>query len=75
MKIIEVFNTPATIEGASVQVRPGVWQGAKPELIEPMNVKEWWYHTVRKKHISYGQPYCVICGKKEKRRPLNGKMS
>lgn len=40
------------------------WVNARPELLSP-NLKEWFMHAILRKHISFGQPYCVICGKAE----------
>lgn len=40
------------------------WVAAKPELLQP-NLKERFIHSVLRKHFSFGQPYCVVCGKEE----------
>lgn len=37
------------------------WEPAKPELYTP-NLKEWFVHNILRKHFSFGQPYCVVCG-------------
>lgn len=41
-----------------------VWVQARPELLQP-NIKEWFLHNILRKHFSFGQPFCVVCGKKE----------
>lgn len=51
------------------------WEPAKPELMYAefslSGLKEWFVHTVLKKHFSYGQPYCVMCGYGKKDNPTN----
>lgn len=37
------------------------WEPAKPELLYP-NLKELFIHKILRKHFSFGQPYCVMCG-------------
>jgi len=37
------------------------WKPSKPEL-HSCNLKEWFIHAVLRKHFSFGQPYCVVCG-------------
>ena len=46
---------------ASLNVKTGEWEPAKPELYS-CNVKEWFIHNVLGKHFTFGQPYCVVCG-------------
>lgn len=37
------------------------WVETRPELLQP-NLKEWFIHTFLRKHFSFGQPFCVVCG-------------
>ena len=37
------------------------WEPAKPELYN-CNIKEWFIHYILRKHFTFGQPYCVVCG-------------
>lgn len=46
----------ATLDTSTMQ-----WKPAKPELLPP-SIKEWFVHNVMRKHFTYGQPYCVMCG-------------
>lgn len=48
-------------ESATLNLSTGQWEPAKPELLSP-NLKEWFSHNILRKHFSYGQPYCVMCG-------------
>lgn len=41
------------------------WEPARPELLHP-NLKEWFVHNILRKHFTYGQPYCVVCGYAQK---------
>lgn len=34
---------------------------AKPMLYSP-DLKEWIIHNIFRKHFTFGQPYCVVCG-------------
>lgn len=40
------------------------WEAAKPMLLFP-NLRERFIHW-RGNHFTFGQPYCVVCGKEEK---------
>ena len=40
------------------------WEPAKPELYS-CNLKEWIIHNIFRKHFTFGQPYCVVCGYSE----------
>lgn len=40
----------------------GKWEKARPVLYTP-NLKEWFIHYILGKHFTFGQPYCVVCGK------------
>lgn len=46
---------------AVLDTKTGQWMPARPELC-PMNLKEWFIHTILGKHFTFGQPYCVACG-------------
>lgn len=37
------------------------FEPARPELYY-CNLKEWFIHTILRKHFTFGQPYCVVCG-------------
>lgn len=53
---IYTSSDTATLDTSTMQ-----WKPATPELY-PCNLKEWFIHTVLRKHFSFGQPYCVVCG-------------
>lgn len=59
---IKVIEEEYTSPDTAVCV-DGKWMPAKPELLSP-NIIESFNHW-RGKHLSFGQPYCVICGKKQ----------
>lgn len=40
------------------------WHPVAPELLSP-NLKEWFIHYVLRKHFTFGQPFCVVCGREE----------
>lgn len=40
------------------------WVYARPELLKP-DIKEWFIHYILRKHFSYGQPFCIVCGRAE----------
>lgn len=71
MKYIKVTNklyrSPDSREletryiGGSVET---MWVNARPTLLSP-NLKEWFIHKILQKHFTFGQPYCVVCGKEE----------
>lgn len=46
----------------AVDMGNGNWQRARPELLSP-NLAEWFRHTILRQHFSWGQPYCIVCGK------------
>lgn len=49
---------------ATLDTKTMRWLPAYPELLSP-NLKEWFVHTILRKHFTYGQPYCVMCGYSE----------
>lgn len=53
---IYTFGDTATLDTSTMQ-----WKPATPELYS-CNLKEWFIHAVLRKHFSFGQPYCVVCG-------------
>ncbi len=63
-KIYRIPNT-AVLEtnyiGGHIDSR---WVKARPELLET-NLKERFIHSVLRKHFTFGQPYCVVCGREE----------
>lgn len=68
MKIIKVTNRMYKDNNVAYQVGGEfgyTWEKAKPELLEP-NLIEKIRHNIFRQHISFGQPYCVICGLEEK---------
>ena len=63
MKYIQVTNEFYTIPNASGQdPKTGKLTPIRPELYD-CNLKEWIIHNIMKKHFTFGQPYCVVCGK------------
>lgn len=64
MKYIQVKSTYYSCSDVQISTQPGTWKNARPERYYP-NLKERFIHNVLKKHFSFGQPYCVVCGKEE----------
>lgn len=65
MKYIEVTKEIYTMSDcASQNTKTGVWEPMTPSLYD-CNLKEWFIHNVLKKHFTFGQPYCVVCGCKQ----------
>ena len=46
---------------AVLDTKTGKWLPAKPELLHP-SLKERFIHAILRKHFTFGQPYCVMCG-------------
>jgi hypothetical protein len=46
---------------ATLNTKTMLWEPAKPELYS-CNLKEWFIHYILRKHFTFGQPYCVVCG-------------
>lgn len=68
MKIIKVSKRIYADTGAlsGVKTEYGmVWSPTRPELIRPGSPKERLYHWLGY-HVSYGQPFCVMCGLAER---------
>lgn len=63
MKFIQVSDQYWTNPNAITSTDGKRWALARPELLIP-NLLEKTLHYFGK-HLSYGQPYCVICGKSE----------
>lgn len=63
MKYFKIDKTELWTSGdtATLNTETMKWEPAKPELLQP-NFKEWFIHTILRKHFSFGQPFCVICG-------------
>lgn len=65
MKYIKVTEKIYTSPNSAYQDKvTGNWFPATPELYSP-NLREWFIHNIQRKHFSWGQPYCVVCGKVE----------
>lgn len=65
MIIFKVKNQYYQSHDLSVSDDNGVWHPAKPQLLYP-NLFEWFRHAVLRQHFSFGQEYCVVCGKTRK---------
>ena len=63
MKIIKVENEIYKDPNTAVHI-DGKWENATPEAYEP-NLIEKIRHNVLRQHFTFGQPYCVVCLKKE----------
>jgi len=63
MKYIKVLERDYLSPDSAISKDGKHWEPAKPELLSP-NLKERFIHW-RGKHFSFGQPYCVICGREE----------
>ncbi len=63
MKYINIRKDEIYTSGdtATLNTETMQWEPAKPLLLRP-NLKEWFIHFVLRKHFTYGQPYCVVCG-------------
>lgn len=68
MKYIKVGQNQYVSPNVQILQRDG-WQKASPELLEP-NLWERFIHFLGY-HFSFGQPYCVVCGKEEIVTPLS----
>jgi hypothetical protein len=66
MKLIQVKSTCYVDPNTQTEVN-GVYVGTRPVLINPPNRNEQQIHDSGQ-HLSYGQPYCVICGLAEDNR-------
>ena len=65
MKYIKIRKDEVWTSGDSAILNSDMeWEPAKPELLHP-SLKEWFIHSVLKKHFTVGQPYCVMCGYSE----------
>lgn len=62
MRYIKVTNEYYT-DSSTARLEEGIWKPARPELLYP-TVFERVMHLFGG-HITFGQPYCVICGKCE----------
>lgn len=70
MKYIEVEKTFYTDPQASYLAKTDVgdmWLPLRPDLMQGGSIKERLMHWLGY-HFSYGQPYCVMCGLKERRK-------
>ncbi len=65
MKYIKVNNLSYISPNTAASTDGKNWLPLRPELYHP-NLKEWFIHYVLRKHFTFGQPFCVVCGKKEK---------
>lgn len=70
MKYIKIRKDTIYTAGdtATLNSRTMQWEPARPMLYSP-NPKEWFVHAVLRKHFSFGQPYCVVCGYAEDTNP------
>lgn len=66
-RYIEVFNTEYRADDVMQETEHG-WLGAKMTPLYP-NFKERFIHDKLGKHFTFGQPYCVVCLKREKKLP------
>jgi hypothetical protein len=65
MNFIKVINKIYTDPQCRASFDGGKhWEHAKPELY-PCNLWEWILHYIFRKHFSWGQPFCVVCGKEQ----------
>ena len=66
MKYIKIRKDEAWVDGDVLTLKSGdtQWRPSKPELLYP-NLKEWFIHNIMRKHFTFGQPYCVVCGYSE----------
>lgn len=68
MKYIKIRKDVLHTSGDTAALNPKTmqWEPAKPHLMSfefsMQGIKEWFVHTILRKHFSYGQPYCVVCG-------------
>lgn len=62
-KFIQITDKDYTSSDTRVYICGEGWQDAKPDLYRP-GIIEAIQHKLGK-HWSYGQPFCVICGKEE----------
>ena len=58
-KIIYTDSNVATLNTSTMN-----WEPTSPLLYKP-NIKEWFTHNILRKHFTFGQPYCVVCGYEE----------
>lgn len=63
IKKIKVSEKIYTSPNAAVKTENG-WEPAKPELWEGFGGLKGFMHLFGN-HYSYGQPYCIFCGKEE----------
>ena len=70
MKYIKIRKDEVWTDGSTVTLNAETmqWEPATPERYS-MNLKEWFVHNILRKHFSFGQPYCVVCGYAEDTRP------
>ncbi len=54
---------------ATLDTSTMTWQRARLEMYQ-CNLKEWIIHNILRKHFTFGQPYCVVCGYAEKIKKL-----
>ncbi len=64
MQYIEVKETIYTDPNVSSSRDGKHWHPATPERLSP-NLKEWFIHSIMRKHFTFGQPYCVVCGREQ----------
>ena len=64
MKYIKVKSNKWSDPQSVCQNSSGNWVAIFPESLKP-NLKEWFIHTILKKHFTFGQPFCVMCGLEE----------
>jgi hypothetical protein len=48
-------------DSATLNTKIGQWEPTKPALYS-CNLREWFVHNILRKHFTFGQPYCVVCG-------------
>jgi len=65
LKIMQVKNRTFTDSSVQSSWDGKYWQPAMPCLLTP-NLWEWFLHNILRRHFSFGQPFCVVCGKEKR---------
>jgi hypothetical protein len=66
IKVTKEFYTDPQCAGQNSVTR--AWEPLRPELYD-CNFVEWFKHDILGRHFTFGQPYCVACGKCELTSP------
>lgn len=54
----------ASSDVSTQQLGSGEWLPTNPQLLHPTLIERF-IHGILRKHFTYGQPYCVMCGYSE----------